>query len=70
MIFKNAYLSYSRNQIISNKKDKKEVENLQYNTINEKQWTNYDSYSIDNNKTEPLGQIFDDNETDLNGNPI
>ena len=27
MIFKNAYLSYSRNQIISNKKVKKEEEN-------------------------------------------
>ena len=70
MIFKNAYLFYSRNQINSNKTDANEKENLQYNTINEKQRTNLDSYSIDNNNAEPFGKIIDDKETDLNGNPI
>ena len=50
MIFKNDFLSYSKYPFKSINKDIKKEENLEYNTIKDKQHINYDSFSTNKKK--------------------
>mgnify|MGYP003571386241 CR=1 FL=1 len=69
-IFQKSFLSYSRNQINSINEEKKEEQNLKIYEDKANQQKNIDFPSINKIKNEPLGQLIDGREIDLNGNPI